>query len=229
VLKNPAYRSLLVTTLIFMCLAFAFASIKLNSEKTELEKVYDIEYQEPKQFEEEITPLDNISINKVETHSAYNEAKDFIDELEQDRNSEKSEFEEKIEALDQVTKAGVLPSESAPTTVAIDKKQVTKTPASSGKSNNRNSTNSYRLIDRTAVFLPNPVYLCESGGRIVITISVNAKGKVIDVTYAASLSSTTNECLIDEALSYANQSTFTSASLKPSQMGTITYNFPGQN
>ena len=93
---------------------------------------------------------------------------------------------------------------------------------------NRNSTNSYRLVDRTALFFPNPVYTCDGFGKVVISIEVSATGKVTKANYNKRNSTTTNQCLIDKALEYAYLSRFNTAPSKPEQLGTITYNFPGQ-
>lgn len=89
---------------------------------------------------------------------------------------------------------------------------------------NTKSTISYSLVDRTHYNLPTPVYLCEAGGKIVINITVNAMGQVTD-TYVNSSSTSTNACLIQHALEYAKRSEFNAAPSKPSQIGSITFNF----
>ena len=99
---------------------------------------------------------------------------------------------------------------------------------SSSESNNRNSTNSFRLVDRTALFFPNPVYTCESRGKIVLNIEVNNKGEVVYLSINESSSTTNNECLIDSALEYAKKTRFSTSKNKPQQLGSITYVFPGQ-
>ena len=99
---------------------------------------------------------------------------------------------------------------------------------SSPKSNNRNSTNSYRLVDRTAVFFPNPVYTCESNGKVVLNIEVDHKGEVVYLSINENSSTTNNECLIDSALKYAKKTQFSASKNKPTQLGSITYIFPGQ-
>lgn len=95
-------------------------------------------------------------------------------------------------------------------------------------SNNGRSTISFSLIDREKIYIPIPVYLCEVGGKIVVNITVNSSGDVTDA-YINNSSSTTNECLTEHALDYAKQSKFSSAVNKPSQLGTITFNFIGKH
>lgn len=89
---------------------------------------------------------------------------------------------------------------------------------------NRNSSVSYSLKDRKDQHLPPPVYLCEENGKIVINISVNQAGAVTDTSINKSASTSTNECLIDSAMEYAQDARFSSAS-NANQIGTITYIF----
>ncbi|MGJ8591852.1 MAG: hypothetical protein ACSHXF_04855 [Aquaticitalea sp.] len=93
---------------------------------------------------------------------------------------------------------------------------------------NRNSSVSYSLRNRKDEHLPPPVYLCEENGKIVINIKVNANGAVIDTSVNKAASTSSNECLIDSALEYAENARFSSASTA-NQIGTITYIFVGKN
>lgn len=93
---------------------------------------------------------------------------------------------------------------------------------------NRNSSVSYSLKGRKDEHLPPPVYLCEENGKIVINISVNSDGKVVNTSLNKAASTSTNECLIDSALEYAQDARFSSAATA-NQIGTITYVFVGKN
>ena len=75
---------------------------------------------------------------------------------------------------------------------------------------------------------PNPVYICESFGKVVLQIEVNPNGYVIMTSVNKNTSTTTNLCLIESAIDYAKKARFTKDKNKPSQMGSITYVFPGQ-
>ena len=90
----------------------------------------------------------------------------------------------------------------------------------------RESTVSYNLVDRDAIYIPNPVYTCDARGKIVLNITVNSKGAVTQMDYNSSASSSSNGCLIDQARAYAKDAIFTSAK-KASQLGSITFNFQG--
>lgn len=92
---------------------------------------------------------------------------------------------------------------------------------------NKKSTMSYSLKDRTHNFMPTPIYLCEEGGKIVVNITVNAQGTVTDASINGS-STSGNQCLKEHALEYAREATFSEDRSKPSQVGTITFNFIGK-
>ncbi|WP_452224907.1 energy transducer TonB family protein [Lacinutrix chionoecetis] len=98
--------------------------------------------------------------------------------------------------------------------------------ATNDNSVNKNSSIIYSLKGRTDTFLPIPIYLCEANGKIVVNITVNNRGKVINTAINTS-STSTNECLKEHALEFAKKARF-NASSKPSQIGTITFNFEGK-
>lgn len=83
---------------------------------------------------------------------------------------------------------------------------------------------SYSLVDRNAYSLPPPIYTCIEGGKVVINITVDASGYVIDASFNDNSSGTSNGCLVDNAITYALKARF-NPSTKNSQIGTITYLF----
>ncbi|WP_299398511.1 energy transducer TonB [uncultured Gelidibacter sp.] len=93
---------------------------------------------------------------------------------------------------------------------------------------NTNSSVSYSLVNRKDKHLPPPVYLCEDSGKVVINITVNASGEVIDA-YVNNASTSKNACLVDSALQYANEARFSPDASKAKQIGSITYYFKGKN
>ena len=96
------------------------------------------------------------------------------------------------------------------------------------ESNNARSTMSYSLKDRKLLNNPTPIYLCETGGKIVVTIQVNSKGEVTDA-YVNTASSSDNECLEQNAIEYAMKAVFNAEPSKKEQIGTITFVFQGKN
>jgi TonB family protein len=93
------------------------------------------------------------------------------------------------------------------------------------KSNTR-STLTYSLKGRTLLDYDTPRYLCEYSGKIVITVTVNGEGRVLNAALNSS-STSSNECLIDAALDYAKIVQF-DPSTTTSQLGTITFHFKGK-
>lgn len=118
---------------------------------------------------------------------------------------------------------------------SADKRQSTKSTGDNSTDNlsnnsswNSNSSVSYSLVNRQDKHLPPPVYLCEESGKIVINITVNNYGEVIDA-YVNSSSTSKNACLIESALQYAKEARFNPDASKAKQIGSITYHFKGKN
>ena len=88
----------------------------------------------------------------------------------------------------------------------------------------RKTSVSYSLVDRNNFRLPPPIYTCIEGGKVVINISVDALGNVIQASFNEKSSGTSNGCLVDNAIIYALKAKFNTA-VKASQKGTITYLF----
>lgn len=85
---------------------------------------------------------------------------------------------------------------------------------------------SYSLTNRKAHSLPKPGYKCNSTGTVVIDVKVDKSGDVKSAEFNAAASSRADECMVNQALSYAKRSRFNfSSSAGSSQSGTITYKF----
>lgn len=90
------------------------------------------------------------------------------------------------------------------------------------------SSVSYNLKDRYARILPIPVFKCESGGKVVVKISVNPHGVVIKADVLED-QSVPDERLWRVAEDAAKRSRFNDKADAPAlQEGTITYNFVKQ-
>lgn len=83
---------------------------------------------------------------------------------------------------------------------------------------------SYSLVGRNHYELPPPIYTCIEGGKVVINVEVDSRGFVVDASYNDNSSSTSNGCLVENAIRYAKRSRF-SSSERAVQKGTITYLF----
>lgn len=99
-----------------------------------------------------------------------------------------------------------------------DKKEYTNT------LKDRQTSISYSLLNRSHYELPPPIYTCIEGGKVVINIEVDELGFVADASFNDKSSSTSNGCLVENAITYALKARF-STSERELQKGTITYLF----
>ena len=81
-----------------------------------------------------------------------------------------------------------------------------------------------QLVDRSPYELPPPIYTCIEGGKVVVNIKVDNLGFVVEADYNSKSSTTSNGCLIDNAIAYALKARFSPAE-RSVQPGTITYLF----
>ncbi len=229
-----SYRAFLITCLLVGNLILLLLSIRLKGGEPPLEQFTAVEYIEE-------LPLEELTINasekvKIETNRAYNEAEKFISEQEEtriealadseDKNSETETSEEISFSNDMALNDAKEKLDRVKEKLSNDTKK--RNIQADSASVNRKTTISYNLVGRTALQLRNPVYICDQGGKIVINIEVNALGKVVKTVYNKSTSTTTNGCLIDSALKYANLAKFTTSASNAKQLGSISYSFPGQ-
>lgn len=90
----------------------------------------------------------------------------------------------------------------------------------------RTATVTYSLVDRiVSGRIPNPTYTCIEGGIVVITIKVNQYGNVISAKQNEASSTTTDGCLVENAIHYAMRTKFNANPQKRLQVGTISYVF----
>lgn len=85
---------------------------------------------------------------------------------------------------------------------------------------------SYNLTNRKAHSLPKPGYKCNSSGTVVIDVKVDKSGDVKSAVFNSGASRGADECMVNQAMTYAKKSRFNfSSSSGSSQSGTITYKF----
>ncbi len=234
-MSSNTYRALIITTFLSIIVVLLGFTIHIKKKSKLVAETY-FEMDAEEFFEEDEEELEEIikSLDNLTTNEAYNETKKY-EELED------AEFEKRLEEIRNRNKVEETEESNKPET------EKTPTPGENPAFNdindiinkrsdkkrkdnniaNKNSSISYSLVDRTHTFLPTPVYLCEYGGKIVVNITVNNNGEVIDA-YVNSSSASSNGCLIDHALEYAKSSRFNIDNTKPSQLGTITFYFKGK-
>ncbi len=219
---NYSYKAFLITALLVGNLYLLLYSVKLTKINPLEEQSYEIEYALEEPLPEEETVENKVaSAQKIETHKAYNEAEKFIKELEAE-DSESTQ--NKLAQMDQAMQDTNLYK----TTFTKPKPNKENKEVKVQNGTNKNTTNSYYLVDRDVLYFPNPVYICEGFGTVVLFIEVNNLGKVVTVSVNEAASNTQDLCLREAAMNYAKKARFNGVKNKPLQKGSITYIFPGQ-
>ena len=196
------------------------------------ESFYEIEHQEDL-TEEELIEMAAQMGEKAETNKAYNETakqKHFskaYELIEPPKDYVKPDLSNSVSIHQLAIKTEI---EAA----KIDKEDINSfskindvLKQQQEDASNKKSTMSFSLKNRTSRYLPTPIYLCEIGGKIVVNITVNSDGDVID-SYLNTSSTSQNECLREHALEYAKEARFNSDANKTSQLGSITFYFLGK-
>lgn len=87
-------------------------------------------------------------------------------------------------------------------------------------------TGNYQLGNRKALSKPQPKYLCNEQGTVVVQISVDRNGTVISANPGIKGTTNTAKCLLDQARIAAMNTKWQSDNTAPStQIGKIIYNF----
>ncbi len=231
---NRNQLSLLITGFTLGIVVLTLFNIHLGSGEAEeyvIEMSLDDEDMETL-FEEEEEPVEQSEQPEIKSHMAYNETakpsfgnpeplktlQEIMEEREAESGSDNledaSEFSGSLKELSEKREAN---------RQLLGEKEAEKKEYTNYLKDKRTSI-SYSLVDRNAYELPPPIYTCIEGGKVVVNIEVDRLGYVVDAAFNASSSSTTNGCLVENALEYARRARFSSAS-RNSQKGTITYLF----
>ncbi|TRO67161.1 energy transducer TonB family protein [Christiangramia sabulilitoris] len=230
------HKALILTTLSFAVLMLALYNFKLaNGNQETAEMLVDLEQyrveekkaEEPKKQQE--TPRRNR--RDVQTHQAFN----------QDKETREADFKNKLDEIFNKNSASQEQADNEDTegsegNYALNRKNSEeKKNRSDGDDSAKEASQrsaaydyssiSFSLKGRRAVQIPNPVYTCDTAGKVVINITVDANGYVVDSSVNKGSSTTTNECLTDRALEYSAGAKFSKLAGRNSQPGTITYHF----
>ncbi|UNY99502.1 hypothetical protein MQE36_03950 [Zhouia spongiae] len=229
----------MISFFILALLVLTLYNIRLRGQQED-EIRYEMVYEEeiPEEFKEELKN----DLAELETHEAHNEAEDeiksrFDEELEELKTLEElrqeqheTDGEESPEELNDLALNNSTAKYREKLKEQRQKMAELNKKSSENKDINikRRTTISYSLKGRTKVIIPNPVYTCDSFGKVVVNVKVDAYGNVTEATYNKASSTTTNGCLIDNAINYALKARFNKDLQKPDQLGTITYQFQGE-
>lgn len=236
---NNSHKALVITLLItgtLLLSVFNLSVYKLNTDVAGLSIPIEIIEEELKVLEPELndnSKQTNKGFNETKKYKHFAEAykpiappKDYDYSKFNARNDKpvKLKSAEKNKASSNIKREELTAFNSVNS--ILNKQSNIKTAETAKASANLNSTISYSLQGRVDNYLPIPIYLCEANGKIIVNITVNNNGKVIDA-YVNNTSTSTNECLREHAIEYAKKARF-DASSKTSQIGSITFVFKGK-
>ncbi|WP_411767211.1 energy transducer TonB [Winogradskyella sp. A3E31] len=239
------HKALIITFLVTGIVVFGLFSIHLTKKSEFIaESVYEIEPKTEEEILEELEALANA--NLPSTNKAFNEDQDFKEMMKNfktvtedageesrdaDEAANESDVEEELTTNSSYTSGKAYALKQSETESYNKLKDVLKKKSDNlnkaGEHSNTKSTLTYSLKGRALVNYKTPRYLCEDGGRVVVTIHVNRKGRVTDASINGA-SQTNNQCLTDHAIEYAKNVLFNQGT-KSSQIGTITFAFKGKN
>lgn len=232
------HKALLITFLITGTVILSVFNLSLKQHEDNISESY-YEMEPEKELTEEdvkiLEALEKLNTSKAETNKAFNETqenKPFAQAYKliappEDYVPKESSVEENSESYTKTYEVADPAKVNKDELSSFDKvNDLLKKQKEDG--DNSKSTISYSLVNRSKIHIPIPVYLCEVDGKIVVNITVNDKGSVIDA-YVNTASNSTNACLIEHALDYAKRSLFSDDASKKSQIGSITFYFIGKH
>ena len=223
---------------------FGLFSIQLKLKGNLLTESYYLLEPEPEITKEELQKFEDLT--GPSTNKAFNEDQEYKDMMRNFKTVSANDFERTTKALEEAKASEVQEETSLNKSYANSdayalKSEETKSYKKLQEELNKRlenkkqadehakakSTLTYSLKGRTLTYYKTPRYLCEYGGKIVVTISVNGSGDVNDA-YINGSSNSNNQCLLDHAIEYAKSVQF-NTSERTDQLGTITFLFKGKS
>ena len=219
-------------------------SIQLKRHQDLISESYYLLDPEPEMTKEDLQDIE--ALNGKSTNKAFNEDQEYKEMMRNFKTVSANDFERTTKAMEEAKASEDVPEETSITksyaggnayalnsedTESYKKlqeelKQRLKNKKQADEHAKTKSTLTYSLKGRTLTSYRTPRYLCESGGKIVVSIRVNDAGDVIDA-YINGSSNSNNQCLINHAISYAETVKFDTSD-KKEQLGTVTFLFKGK-
>jgi hypothetical protein len=229
------YKAGIITFLIAGIVVLGMFSAQLKLKGKLITESYYLLEPEPELTEEEHKRFEDLT--GPSTNKAFNEDQEYKEMMRNFKTMSSNDFERTTKALEEA-KANEAEQETS-----IDKSYTNSNAYAIKKLQDElnkrlenkkiadehakaKSTLTYSLKGRTLAYYKTPRYLCEFGGKIVVTIKVNGSGNVYDA-YINGSSNSDNQCLIDHAIEYAKSVEF-DTSERTDQLGTITFLFKGK-
>jgi TonB family protein len=203
--QNAILGTLIVHILIFVWLNIQNVSFYIIQPKEKVLATLDFTSPEnnlnPKKIKENFTDNEIVVTNAA---SNYDQEKDMSASqkkaLEEKVIEDVKEFEKK--QFNDFGKDNPVIDNSPHENEKIKDNSISKTVNKSLKKTS-NATAKYFCENRNMILQKIPSYLCNQTGTVRLTIKVNPKGEVTDCKVDNSETSTSNQCLIENAINYA--------------------------
>jgi len=203
--QNAILGTLIVHILIFVWLNIQNVSFYIIQPKEKVLATLDFTSPEnnlnPKKSKENFTDNEIVVTNAA---SNYDQEKDMSASqkkaLEEKVIEDVKEFEKK--QFNDFGKDNPVIDNSPHENKKIKDNSISKTVSKSLKKTS-NATAKYFCENRNMILQKIPSYLCNQTGTVRLTIKVNPKGEVTDCKVDNSETSTSNQCLIENAINYA--------------------------
>ncbi|WP_296384492.1 hypothetical protein [Winogradskyella sp.] len=238
------HKALIITFLLTGIVVFGMFSIQLKQQDRSIsESYYELE-PEPEKIEEELQKIEDLKT--ASTNKAFNEDQEYKDMMRNFKTVSANDFERTTKAIaeaksnDIKEETNLNKSYTSSNTYALNSEETQSYKKLQEELNKRlenkkvadehaktKGTLTYSLKGRTLGYYKIPRYLCERGGKIVVSIRVNETGNVFDA-YINGSSNSSNPCLTNHAIEYAKSVQFDTSQRKD-QLGTITFLFKGKN
>ena len=238
------HKALIITFLLAGIVVFGMFSIQLKQQDKLITESYYLLEPEPEKTDEELQRFEDL--NTESTNKAFNEDQEYKAMMRNFKTVSANDFERTTKAIEDAkanetveetslnkssanSNAYALNSEETQSYKKLQEKlnKSLKNKKQADEHAKTKGTLTYSLKDRTLAYYKIPRYLCERGGKIVVSIRVNDKGYVFDA-YINGSSNSTNQCLINHAIDYAKSVQFDTSN-RSEQLGTITFIFKGKN
>lgn len=238
------HKASFITVLIVGIVVLGMFSFQLKKQQDLIAETYYLIEPEVEKTEEELQELEDL--NAKSSNKAFNEDEEYKEMMRNFKTMSSNDFERTTKAIEEakaseevVEETGINKAYANSNDYALNSddtesykklqeelKQRLENKKQADEHSKTKSTLTYSLKGRTLGDYNIPRYLCESGGKIVVSISVNASGNVLDATINGS-SNSDDQCLINHAIDYAKSVQFDSSD-RNEQIGTITFLFKGK-
>lgn len=237
--NNITLYAILATIVLHVLVILSFNLTKIQSEMTVFSNaaILELDYREPEEIEKMLLPPEQ---NIDESNQ---DIKDLMQDIQDIRKKSRTNFSES--RINQEIENEVIERNNQSLNEKNKKKEsgtnssIKETPTKENETQDKSAEaeNSYAgkvtrycNVQGRECYTVAPSYTCKGGGQVQIDIKVDKIGTVKSVKVNTANTTTTNECILNQALDYAKRTTKVSSDLKGehANSGYIIYNFVSQ-